>query len=183
MELYLEDLITRVVGELSEKELSDTPIITDSKLRVYLYGVNNLKPMVKDPFHIEWVTSLGEITYECSGESLKYVGGVYYEFCSSPEYYLITIQFKVDGNQSSGGKGILSIVKKNEIPSTVNEEPEYWRKQIILIEMMVSHFERLFGNYSKYEEIIRDGWEVIEKESNVYECIMEYFHKINRNKP
>jgi len=144
-----------VIGKGPQEGSSETPITTFHGLQVYLNGTHAM------PEHEEldkFCFTIGSMTHphammgmpNCSGD-------LSYEFWVTEKEYIIVVRLKLDeftNGESEPAADILSLVKKDEIPVTIEENEESY--PMICQEMMMCHLESLFEFYENLEDL--DDW-------------------------
>ena len=162
-----------VIGSGPKEGSSETPTTSFHGLQVYLNGTHAM------PEHEELDKgfTIGSMTHPYAmigmpGSSAD----LSYEFWVTEKEFIIIVRLKLDeftNGDSEPAVDILSLVKKDEIPETIEQNEESYA--MICQEMMLCHLESLFEFYENLEDL--DEWSF--EDDTLYSYVEYHFELKN----
>ena len=143
-----------VIGAGPQEGTSETPIITEEGLKVYLNGTHVI------PEHEEldkWFTIGSMIHPDAMSGMPGSSGEISYEFWTTKMEYIIVVRLKLDEStcgESEPAADLLALVQRNALPNNIADNEDSYH--VISREMILCHFDSLFEYYNSLEEL--DDW-------------------------
>jgi|TARA_B100001059_G_C17745635_1_gene534128 hypothetical protein len=163
-----------VIGRGFKEGDSETPATSFCGFQVYLNG----KHKMPEHENLDKGFIIGSMTHPYAMMGMPNSSGeLSYEFWVTEKEYIIIVRLKLDEfdfGDSEPAADILSLVKKDEMPKTIEKNKE--SHTIICQEMMMCHLESLFEFYKNLEDLNEWSFE----DDTLYSHIKYYF-KLKNN--